>query len=424
MKLYAEHKTVDKCLQQIEDKLGWGNSAKWHNEVFTELSEAIEKETHVLLSPTTLKRVWGRIDYKNVPSISTLNALAQFAGYHNWRDFKSNKTIRKVSWFDRKIAPNMRIIVVSASVMTLVFISLFSMIGIGNNNAAFDSSQIKFSSHQIAEGIPNSVVFDFDLKGVQSDSIHIQQFWDKTKTIKIKPEQKQATGIYYYPGYFRARLLIDGKRIKQHDLYIKSDGWLGTLDYSPVPKYVKELYLNPNKLSLPAHNINEIMQSDEPLISSFHFIEAFEKVSGDNFKLATEIKNAYRDKWAVCQHVSIVIMGTKSSLIIPFSIPGCVSEIGIMLSETFLSGKEHDLSGLGIPLEIPKTIRIEVVEKQLNVFAEDKKLFSKAYNESIGDLTGIRYRFLGAGEINSIKLTDLKEEVILMDEDFQTLFVK
>lgn len=418
MKLYPEHKLVKVCLRQIEDKLGWGNAAQWHNEVFIELSETIEKETHVLLSPTTLKRVWGRVNYENAPSISTLNALSQFAGYLNWRDFKNKVDSKNPSWIERKITPNARIIVVSASVLTLVFISLFSMIGIGNKNATIDSSQIKFSSYPIAEGIPNSVVFDFDLNGVKSDSIYIQQFWDRTKTIKIKPGQKQATGIYYYPGYFRAKLLIDGKKIKQHDLFIKSNGWLGTVDYQPIPKYIKEVRQTSNKLSLPSDIIDEIVRSEEPLVSSFHYVKNFEKVSGDNFVLNTTIKNVYRDKWAVCQHASIIIMGTKSSLIIPFSIPGCASELGIMLSEIYLNGKEHDLSELGLALTTFKNIKIKVKEKHLTLFAENEEIFSKAYHESIGNIAGIRYHFLGAGEIKSIQLTDFSKEIILIDENF------
>ncbi|MGB5820903.1 MAG: hypothetical protein WBG90_15565, partial [Saonia sp.] len=75
MHTYSEHKLVQSCLLQIEEKLNWGSSSLWHNDVFVELSEVIHEKTQVLLSPTTLKRVWGRVDYKSDPSISTLNTL-------------------------------------------------------------------------------------------------------------------------------------------------------------------------------------------------------------------------------------------------------------------------------------------------------------------------------------------------------------
>ena len=101
-------------------------------------------------------------------------------------------------------------------------------------------------------------MFDFDLEGVQSDSIYIQQFWDITKTIKISTDQKQATGQYYYPGYFRAKLLIDGEIIKEHGLFIKTDDWLGTIDYNPIPKYIESKEFLSNQLSFSPAVINEI----------------------------------------------------------------------------------------------------------------------------------------------------------------------
>ena len=214
MNNYAEYKLVQKCLQQIEDKLGWGSAATWHNDVFIELSESIQQNTHVLLSPTTLKRVWGKINYNSAPSISTLNTLSQFAGYSNWRDFKNKTKAKKRNWITQKIASNIGIITTSAAIMTLVFISLYSMTGKGNKNDEVDFSKITFSSQPVVDGLPNSVIFNFDLGPIKSDSIHIQQIWDVTKTVIIKQDQKQATGIYYYPGYFGAKLLIDGQIIQ------------------------------------------------------------------------------------------------------------------------------------------------------------------------------------------------------------------
>ena len=127
--MYSDYKLVQKCLKQIEDSLGWGDSQSWHNDVFSELSERVQQKTKVLLSPVTLKRVWGRIEYQSAPSKTTLNTLAQFAGYANWRDFKGNSISKKKPNAFKKIATaNLGVIMLSASVMTVIFISFFSLI--------------------------------------------------------------------------------------------------------------------------------------------------------------------------------------------------------------------------------------------------------------------------------------------------------
>ena len=413
MNSYPEHKLVQKCLLQIEEKLGWGKSSLWHNDVFIELSEIIQKKTNVLLSPTTLKRIWGKVNYSNAPSITTLNTVAQFADYKNWRDFKNNTQVKKPTWIERKINPNLGVIVPAAALLAIIFISLFSMISVDKSKNNIDYSKIEFSCHPITNNIPNSVVFDFDLNSIKSDSIYIQQFWDVTKTIKIAPDQKQATGIYYYPGYFRAKLLIDGTIIKENDLFIKSNGWIATIDYKPIPKYIKEL----KKLALPLGILEEIKKSEKPITSTFHYIDDFKEVSGDNFVLKMAINNTYNEKWAVCQNVTIIIVGTKSAHMIPFAISGCASNIGIMMSDVFLSGKEHDLSSLTLDLSVTTNLKVKVEDKHISIFAENKKLFSHSYNESIGKIVGLRYKFLGSGEVTHIKLSNIEESEVIINQD-------
>lgn len=400
MNEYPEYNLVQQCLQEIEVKLNWGDSSNWHNNVFSELSETIQNETGILLSVTTLKRIWGKVNYDNAPSISTLNTLSQFINYKNWRDFKTTSNKVDNTIVKPKRGSNIKVFKILKIGVALLLFALVLNFAFKDSEKNIDASSIAFESKSVTQSIPNSVVFDFDLHSIKSDSIYIQQFWDPTKTIRVNANQKQATGIYYYPGYFRAKLLIDGNIIKEHDLFIKSNGWLGTIDYEPVPKYIYNL----NNLKFSNKISEEIKSNEKPITSTFHFIDEFKGLSGDNFVLEAKLKSLYNEKWAVCQSASIIIVGTKSALIIPFSLIGCSSELSGMLSDVSLNGKTEDLSSLSIDLSEFKDIRIEVIDKVVSVYIEGKKVFTKSYIETIGDIAGIRYKFLGVGTVDEFNI--------------------
>lgn len=55
---------------------------------FTELSTLIFEQEKDLISPTTLKRMWGYIKQERpTPQIRTLNTLAKFVGHNDWDFF-------------------------------------------------------------------------------------------------------------------------------------------------------------------------------------------------------------------------------------------------------------------------------------------------------------------------------------------------
>lgn len=57
---------------------------------FEYLRECIYSRLQVLISRTTLMRIWGYVDEKVVTRESTLGILAQFLGYRNWEEYQQN----------------------------------------------------------------------------------------------------------------------------------------------------------------------------------------------------------------------------------------------------------------------------------------------------------------------------------------------
>lgn len=60
---------------------------------FDYLRECIYSRLQVLISRTTLMRIWGYLDEKVIPRDSTLGILAQFLGYRNWEEFQQNSSL-------------------------------------------------------------------------------------------------------------------------------------------------------------------------------------------------------------------------------------------------------------------------------------------------------------------------------------------
>lgn len=174
---------IRRCLSEIEQKLNWGSSDQWNNQDFELLSEEIFNKTGSNLSLTTLKRIWGKVDYQSQPSSTTLNVLAQYLGYAHWREYQNhseNNTSTHIS--PKKIALkkkwskiwNRRLAVVLVVFMALS--SLFFLID--RRQVFFNADEVSFSSRIVSSGLPNSVIFDYDVSKVIADSFHIQQSWD------------------------------------------------------------------------------------------------------------------------------------------------------------------------------------------------------------------------------------------------------
>jgi len=339
-----------------------------------------------------------------------LDTLSQFIGKESWRAFRTDK---KSSRFHFKINEFKK----SSYDIFGFFLALIIIGIIGNRSkeVVINVSDFSLSSKVLSNEYPNSVVFDFNIPNdIDADSLFIQQYWDVTKTISISKGQKKATGIYYFPGYFKAKLLVNNKSVQEHDLFLKSNGWLGLVEYNPVPKYfIPELKKNTG-IYVPRNIEEEIIHSELPLFTSYHFVDDIVNVSGDNFTLKATIQNRFDEKWAICHSLRIFFIGKDGAMIIPFSKIGCSSDNNIMLNDVYLNGKENDLSALSADFTDPTDLSIKVRQKVVDISINGKHVYSLHYQAPMGELVGLRFKFLGLGEVIDFKIyNDQSEEVIL-----------
>ena len=60
---------------------------------FEYLKKCVYSRLQVMISRTTLMRIWGYLDERVEPRESTLSILAQFLGYRNWEEFQQNASL-------------------------------------------------------------------------------------------------------------------------------------------------------------------------------------------------------------------------------------------------------------------------------------------------------------------------------------------
>lgn len=406
--------------KQSEQQLGWGASKQWNNQDFETLSERILEKTGVALSVTTLKRVWGRVKYDSSPTPTTLNTLAQFSGYESWRSFKSaqetlnidrtNKAPGSKEFHKADTIPakkNGKWMWVTGS-MFFIVILIFLSGYIYNKKSPLNTSGVIFMSRQESDDLPNSVVFNYDIGNNKTDSAIIQQSWDPKRREKVSALEHQHTSIYYYPGFFKAKLILNNKILKEHDVFIKTNGWRGIIEQDPVPAYLSanDIHLKGNSMQIDSQTLHNKTGKSvfNEVKTNFYLVQEFNKVHAGHFGLETTLQNTSSSEESVCRMASVTILTSGGAIVIPLCGKGCTSAISLYIIDHTISGQDHDLSAFGCDFSHPQKLRCELQNKMLDVYLNDKQIFTSAYNNDNSRIVGLVIGFEGTGKIMDVDL--------------------
>ncbi|QIP11646.1 hypothetical protein G8759_02860 [Spirosoma aureum] len=402
-----------RCKQLIERKLDWGASESWISVDFDNLQQRILDETGVSLSASTLRRIWGRVDYQHLPSNTTLNTLAQFAGYSDWRTFiKSQAT----SNLPPDSAGQLPVLPVKSSINwvklswivgLVLLIALIGVVAFEQKPSQLNVNQYSFSSKPLTRSIPNSVIFTYNSSASPTDSVYIQQSWDPHLQTLVDKDGKTHTSIYYEPGYYVAKLLIGKQVVKEHPLIIPTNGWLGCIATKPIPVYLKPPeFIGPDMMKLPVADIqqkNVALQPQVPLVKYFN-VGNFDPIALANFSFASDVKNEYGEGAAACQLTWIVLITNDMPITIPLSAKGCVSELTLLDGTNMISGKKTDLSRFGVDFSKWVHVSCKSDGHKLYYYINDELAYEAALPQKKVSIVGVAYGFLGTGAVKDIKL--------------------
>lgn len=399
-----------RALEKIELRFSRGASDKWTTYDFEKLSDAIFERTQVRLSVTTLKRIWGKLKYDSAPTLTTLNTLAQFAGYGDWRDLKQRE--------DRPGEPqtvadepqpgpqrrSRRLVATLACTLAFIVGLYFLFLSARQKQTHYDPAQFEFSANKImTEGVPNSVIFNYTAH-VKPDSLFIVQTWDMSRKKLVSSDSHEHSAIYYYPGYFKAKLIADGQVVKAHDLWITSGGWLCLLENNPVPVYFKKEQCRQNGIV----EVSEAMLAPHRHSSSGQRVRIFNQrnmgdLMNDNFTFETTVKNEFDDGTNACHNAEVLIQCKNDVIIIPLAAKACVGDLSLYFCGVHAESRSADLSGFGCDLTQWTSLRVETVNRKATIFVNNKKAYALTFPNDPTGIVGVQYRFNGAAAVKDTR---------------------
>lgn len=415
-----EKQLLKLCCLQIEQTLLWGDSAAWTNDDFERLSEKIFEKTRVQLSISTLKRIWGKVRYENSPTTATLNALAGFLDYESWREFRQKNDNARVTDIQpgaitAKTQPTRhlqrsrsKMYLRSGALVGVIVIVLAIFFVTGQRKPKpVDPAKIKFEASKTSDTLPNSVVFNYDASAFNSDSVFIQQSWDPQRRERVDPRGKQHTSIYYNPGYFIAKLIVNNEIKKEFVVNIQTHGWKGIIEKAPIPTYLSPAEDRADgHMGITASEMSE--KTGSPVFNDvwvkFANVREFKNINANNFTFETNLRNTSAVEASVCRRVNAIVLLKGGAIILPLCDKGCISNIGLLAGIHSISGRDHDLSAFGCDFSKFQDLKCVVANNDLKAYLNGRQAIDIPDLGKLGDIEGIRFEFEGAGEVKDVHL--------------------
>lgn len=412
---------LQNLLQSIEDKLGWGPGSGWSSQDFGNLSDNVLAETGVSLSPSTLRRIWGRVKYNHAPSVTTLDALSRFTGQLDWRSYQKAVEQHPADTQEKKEEPappqksstdkrgGFKIGVVTAVVFVLTITFALVMTAFKRDFRFWSKpSSYQLTARLVSSGLPNSVVFNYVADGAD-DSVVFQQSWDERTKTAIPANGNRYTSIYYEPGFFQPKLIAGKKTVAETSLLIPSNGWCVYAQRFPVPLYLDSAKVFLDSLIqvstgyLESQQINS--QATAPLIKVMN-VGNFGRVPVRQFFFQAHLQNGFSSRTTPCQTTYVMLITDGVPIIIPMSFPGCISNLKLYDGSKEVSGRNNDLSNFGVDLFNWVSVACKGEYDSLYIYLNGQKVYTAPRPSNATEILGYGFIFEGSGRVKNISINN------------------
>jgi hypothetical protein len=421
---HAEKEYITLCKRLIEEKFHFGDeNGTLRQRDLEYLADSIEEKSGIKLSLSTLKRLW-RKDYDQMPHPSTLQALISVLGYKDWHEFKLQEpTDPPALAITKKKGRIWSLNLWVALPIVAALAVLFWLIAFRSHPAIrpLIKGPVTFTGNKtVSQGVPNTIIFNYDLSNVVADSFFFQQSWNELEKVKIDPKGHFYSNIYYYPGFHKAKLIANDSIIKRFMVHITTDGWMPLARYSRLdnmPVYIKKNRPETNgALHITREDlISSGVDMNKEHILSYYNVREFENTHSDNFSLDTKIKCDSVNTIA-CPGFELVIMSEVHIFFVRMMGKGCERDIAIKMGEVIHDGIQNDLSVFGRNLHNWLQLQIQVAGKQATIFLDNQPVYTITFKNDFGKIVGLSYNFLGTGAVDYVRLKDGENKMVYEEE--------
>ncbi len=414
----------------VEKKFLLGGDGKLKQRELEYLGQMIEDKSGIKLSISTLKRLW-RNDLNQLPHPTTLDALVSLLDVKDWQEFKKINALQLTNTEptsekkEKKRLPQLPVVVIGVAIFLLGALVLLQGFN-KKDSSVIVRGEVGFTADKtISSGVPNTVMFHYDLSEVQADSFFIQQSWNPRDKVKIDPSNNYYSAIYYTPGFHFARIMANDSILKFTKVHIKSDGWLPLVKYDLREK--KHFYLDAHairsggQLKVDEHILqNATVDTGKEFYLRYYNVRDFDGVTSNNFDLETRLRceklTDARMPPVPCPQMELMLITEENVFFVPITTKGCISELELLVGEVYKGGKDYDLSTLGTDPYSWQTLRIKNQNKHTTIFLNGTAVHELEYTKDFGEIKGMIFTFTGPGAIDYVTVRNIEGQLVYEDE--------
>jgi hypothetical protein len=417
--LFIEH-----CRKSLQEKVKWGDYAKWSHYNYVRLQENVFASTGVNIGNLTLKRFFGKYHQDVIhhnPQIATKNALAKYLGYTDWEDFKLkeyNNVMLLKSTISRKgilhkIGSFFKSIIIIGLIVAIIIIALFYRM----SNSNVQKEKITIST-QTPIANAGTIKFNYSIPSSYKNQVYFNHKNNETK-IPLDKNKNTFTQNFNLPNHYNIRLITDKDEVLD-SIYVLicSPKWF---------RYI--VYVEKNPILLPFQVVNSTITTDISEIgkdSTTNFqskIQCFNlfNIDGNNFTIETRIKNNYDQKNLIyCNYASIKVYTFNNTIKLNLTEPSCYNRSYFIVSEKNMSGDFANNEHLGMELKQWRTIKIVVKNNEGQLYIDGKFAYKVPYKEKIGNILGLQYQFSRSGSIDYVRIYN-ENDSLCYNEEFDSI---